>query len=119
MPFSLVSFLLPTLLTLTSAIPLNFTSPELPITNLTQSSRCASPKEYPGFLSEDCFAAVQAVYINYVVGRPDTIFEFRSPSTPPKTLNPTIRTPLVHAVSKSFTSPRKYRVMDIKSWLVW
>lgn len=105
-----------TLLTLTSASPLslafsdefpaNLTLPKPPLTtNLTAGLRC--DQEPQGvFLVEDCFAAVQALYIDRVITDPDKVYEFRSRSTPPKTKNPWMQLPIVYTVSKSPFHPR-------------
>ena len=98
------------LLTLASASPLNFTFSELvptngtlpkppTTTNLIAGARCGKePQGY--FLVEDCFAAVQALYIDRVITQPDKVYEFRSRSTPPKTRNPWLQIPLVYTISK-------------------
>ena len=99
-----------TLLTLTSASPLNLTSseaftpnvalPEPPLNkNLTAGLRCGQ-KPQPHFLVEDCYAAVQALYIDHVITHADKTYEFRSGSTPPKTKNPWMQTPVFYTVSK-------------------
>ena len=105
-----------TLLALTSTSPLNLTfSEEFPAngtlpkppltTNLTAGRRC--DQEPQGvFLVEDCFAAVQALYIDHVITDPDKVYEFRPRSTPPKTKNPWMQLPIVYTVSKSPFLPR-------------
>ena len=113
-------FFLLTLLTLTSAAPLNLTFSEailanatlpspLPTTNLIAGARCAKkPQSY--WLVEDCFAAVQALYIDRVITQPDKVYEFRSRSTPAKTRNPWMEIPLVYTVSKG-PLPSTYEVI--------
>lgn len=103
------------LLTLTSAAPLNFTISEAvppnltlpkppPNTNLIANARCGK-KPLGYFLVEDCFAAVQALYIDRLIAQPDKVYEFRSRSTPPTTRNPWIVIPLVYTVSKGPLPP--------------
>lgn len=105
------------LLSLTSASPLNFTFPEVflanvtltnppPTANLIAGARCE--RESQGYwLVEDCFAAVQALYIDRVITQPNKVYEFRSRSTAPKTRNEWVEIPLVYTVSKG-PLPFKY-----------
>ena len=97
-------------LTISEAFPANVTLPEPPLTlNLTAGPRC-DPKPQSEFLVEDCFAAVQALYIDRVITDPDKVYEFRSRTTPPKTKNPWMKTPIVYTVSK--------RTLPSKSWSI-
>ena len=97
-------------LTLISASPLNLTYPEAlpanvtllepPLTpNLTAGLRC-DQRIQSQFLVEDCFATVQALYIEHCIIEPDKVYEFRPRSTPPKTKNPWMQVPIVYTVSK-------------------
>ena len=98
------------LLTLTSASPLNLTFSKVfpanvtlakppPNTNLIAGARCGrEPQGY--WLKEDCFAAVQALYIDRVITQPNKVYEFRSRTTAPKTRNEWMKIPLVYTVSK-------------------
>ena len=114
-------FFLLTLLTLTSAAPLNLTfsdalhtnvtlSQQPLTTDLTAGARCGK-KPQGHWLVVDCFAAVQAFYIDHVITQPDKVYEFRSRSTPAKTRNPWMQTPLVYTVSKE-PLPSTYEVIE-------
>ena len=97
-------------LTLTFASPLNLTFSKVfpanvtlakppPNTELTARARCGSkPQGY--WLVEDCFAAVQALYIDRVITQPNKVYEFRSRTAAPRTGNEWMKTPLVYTVSK-------------------
>ena len=87
-------------LTFSEAFPANVTLPEPPLTpNLTAGLRCEQ-KVQGQFLVEDCFATVQALYIDHVITEPDKMYEFRPRHTPPKTKNPWMQLPIVYTVSK-------------------
>ena len=55
------------------------------------------------FLVEDCYAAIQKLYIYDVLRHPHETFEFMAQNSRPKTQYPRIRTPAFYTVSKSLT----------------
>ena len=96
----------PVNLTYTEAYPANVTFLEPPLTpNLTAGLRCEQ-RIQSHFLVEDCFAAVQALYIDHCITEPDKVYEFRPRSTPPKTKYPWMQVPIVYTVSKRTFHPR-------------
>lgn len=105
-----LTFAFPLNLTFSEAFPANVTLPESPLTpDLTAGRRCEF-FEQGDFLVEDCFAAVQALYIDHVITDPDKVYEFRSWGTPPKTENPWMQLPIVYTVSK--------RPLPSKAWSI-
>lgn len=70
-------------------------------TNLTATSRCSSSQDWQAyaFLVEDCFTAIQRVYIEEVIRRPDETYEFVAEGSYPKTKNPWVRTPAQYTVN--------------------
>ena len=71
--------------------------------NLTATNRCADSPDWQAyaFLVEDCFTAIQRVYIEEVLNkRPDEVYEFVAPSSSPRTMNPWVRTPSQYIVSQ-------------------
>ena len=88
---------------LTHAAPLELTMPK----NLTGLSRCTRSKDWQAyaFLVEDCFTAIQRLYIEEVLRKPDTIYEFVTTGTYPKTLHPKMRTPTEFTVSEYHSIP--------------
>ena len=96
--------------TYSEAFPANVTLTEPPLTpNLTAGLRCEQ-RIQTRFLVEDCFAAVQALYIEHCITEPDKVYEFRPRSTPPKTKNPWMQVPIVYTVSK--------RPFQSKAWCI-
>lgn len=71
-------------------------------TNLTATDRCSSSQEWTayGFLIEDCFTAIQRVYIEELLRKPDEIYEFVAEGTQPKRKYPWVRTPAQYNVSE-------------------
>ncbi|MCJ1459830.1 hypothetical protein MMC28_010209, partial [Mycoblastus sanguinarius] len=93
-------FLSPLLfLNLASCIP--FTTLPSDISNLTSVSRCTSASSWQarGFLIEDCFAAIQHLFIEEVLTNPDVTHEFVAGGTLPETKNPYMITPREYTVS--------------------
>ena len=88
---------------LTSAAPLELTMPM----NLTELSRCTRSKDWQAyaFLVEDCFTAIQRLYIEEVLRKPDAIYEFVTTGTYRKTLHPWMRTPAEYTVSEYHSVP--------------
>lgn len=71
-------------------------------TNLTETNRCSSSRDWRayGFLIEDCFTAIQRIYIDEVVRKsPHEVYEFIAEGTYPKTRNPSVRTPSQYIVN--------------------
>lgn len=70
--------------------------------NLTATNRCSSSPDWQAyaFLVEDCFTAIQRVYIERVLQRPDEMYEFVAEGTYPETRNPWVRTPFEYTVSE-------------------
>lgn len=79
-------------------LPLNLNT----FKNLTATNRCSSSQECQAyaFLIEDCFTAIQRVYIEEVIRRPDEMYEFFAGGTYPKTSKPWVRTPSQYTVSE-------------------
>ena len=88
---------------LTHAAPLELTTPK----NLTALSRCTRSKDWQAyaFLVEDCFTAIQRLYIEEVLRKPDTIYEFVTTGTHQKTLHPKIRNARVFTVCDYHSIP--------------
>ena len=92
-------------LALTAASPLNLSYFESFAPNLTAISRCTPSDTYRKwtsnyFLVEDCFAAVNQVFIDYVARGPDIPYEFHALGWTHVTKNPWIRTPAKWTVSE-------------------
>ena len=101
--------------TYSEAFPANVTLPEPPLTpNLTVGLRCEQ-RIRSQFLVEDCFAAVQALYIDHVITEPDKVYEFRPRNTPAKTKSPWMQVPIVYTVSKSPLASKAWSIgsMDL------
>ncbi|KAM0797552.1 hypothetical protein BDR22DRAFT_435450 [Usnea florida] len=79
------------------AAPLEKTMPK----NLTASSRCTRSQDWQAyaFLVEDCYTAIQRLYIEEVLKKPDAIYEFITVGTYPRTLHPWMRTPIEYTVN--------------------
>ncbi|KAL9129376.1 MAG: hypothetical protein Q9175_007309 [Cornicularia normoerica] len=75
--------------------------------NLTATKRCSSSQDWQayGFLVEDCFTAIQRVYIEEVLRNPDEVYEFTATGTYPKTQHPRVRTPAQYTVSEYHPVP--------------
>ena len=73
--------------------------------NLTATNRCSDSPDWQAyaFLVEDCYAAVQRLYIGEVLRKPDESFEFISRYGHHRTKRPWIRTPVQIPVSESFS----------------
>ena len=71
--------------------------------NLTATNRCSDSADWQAyaFLVEDCYAAVQRLYIEDVLRKPDISFEFISRYGHHRTKRPWIRTPAQISVSES------------------
>ncbi|CAD6591248.1 MAG: hypothetical protein ASARMPREDX12_005046 [Alectoria sarmentosa] len=85
------------LLTLALAAPLDLAASP----NLTATNRCSSSPDWQAyaFLIEDCFTAIQSVYIQHVLQRPDEMYEFVAEGSYPETRNPWVRTPSEYTVN--------------------
>ena len=71
--------------------------------NLTARNRCSTSPEWQAyaFLVEDCFTAIQRVYIEEVLKKPSyEIYEFIAEGTYPRTTHPSVRTPAQYTVSE-------------------
>ena len=70
--------------------------------NLTTRERCSRSEEWQAyaFLVEDCFTAIQAVYLDKVLNKPLELYEFVGRGTYPKTKKPYVRTPTQFVVSE-------------------
>lgn len=85
--------------------------PSLPL-NASSNGNCASTAKYPNWNSndwviEDCFSAVQQVYLKEVLTHPDEAYEFVALGVPPT------RVPL-----DSQRTPRKYIVSKLGHRLI-
>ena len=71
--------------------------------NLTATNRCSNSPDWQAyaFLVEDCYAAVQRLYIEEVLRRPDVSFEFISRYGHHKVTRPWLRLPVQISVSES------------------
>lgn len=107
----LLLLLLPFLALLALAAPPLEPSPPLDLTtttanpapNLTATTRCAKSRDWQAyaFLVEDCFTAIQQVYIDEVVKKPaQQVYEFIAEGDYRKTSNPSVRTPAQYTVSQ-------------------
>lgn len=105
MPFVLFLFS-----TLAVAAPLDLPLDLGTFRNLTATKRCSDSPDWQAyaFLVEDCYAAVQRLYIEEVLRKPDVSFEFISRHGPHSAKRPWIRTPVQIAVSES--SPFAFHV---------
>lgn len=74
--------------------------------NLTATNRCSKSREWRayGFLIEDCFTAIQGLYINEVLKKPNELYEFVAGGSSPTTRNPWVRTPSQYTVSEYITT---------------
>lgn len=74
--------------------------------NLTATNRCSNSPDWQAyaFLVEDCFTAIQRVYIEEVLKNPNQLYEFTAQGTHPKTQNPWLRTPAQYTVSEYITT---------------
>ena len=70
--------------------------------NLTATNRCSNSPEWKahGFLVEDCFPAVQRLYVDEVRRNPDEKYEFSNLGRQRRTGKPWIRTPVQITVSE-------------------
>lgn len=70
--------------------------------NLTAKNRCSSSPDWQAyaFLVEDCFTAIQRLYIEDFLKHPDTTYEFLAPGSRHRTEKPSIRTPAQYTVSE-------------------
>ena len=68
--------------------------------NLTATNRCSDSQDWQAyaFLVEDCFTAIQRVYIEKVLRNPNENYEFVAPGTRHKTKKSSIRTPAQYTV---------------------
>ena len=69
---------------------------------LAQAGHCDTVGNWQAyaFLVEDCFRAIQQLYIENVIRHPDEIYEFRSFGARPKTSYTTVPTPASIVVSE-------------------
>ena len=97
MPFVLLLFF-----TLTLAAPLDLSLDIATFKNLTATTRCSSSQDWQAyaFLVEDCYAAIQRVYIERMLNHPDEAYEFVAPGAPRRSKKPGIRTPAQYTVSE-------------------
>lgn len=88
--------------TLALAAPLDQIFTLNAFTNLTATNRCSSSQDWQAyaFLVEDCFTAIQRVYIEEVIRRPVETYEFVAEGSYPKTKYPWVRTPAQYTVSE-------------------
>ena len=73
------------------------------VQNLTAVDRCSTSPGWQAyaFLVEDCFGAIQRIYIEEVLKKPGhEIFEFIAAGNQPKTGHPSVRTPSQYTVSE-------------------
>lgn len=96
---------------LARAAPLEVTMPK----NLTESSRCTRSQDWQAyaFLVEDCYTAIQRLYIEEVLKNPDAIYEFITTGTYPQTRHPWKRTPIEYTVSEYHSVPNIDAVVGI------
>ena len=89
--------------TLAVAAPLDLPLDVSTLRNLTATNRCSDSADWQAyaFLVEDCYAAVQRLYIEEVLRKPDLSFEFISRYGHHSTKRPWIRTPVQISVSES------------------
>ena len=75
--------------------------------NLTEPNRCTRSEDWQAyaFLVEDCYTAIQRLYIEEVLKKPDAIYEFVTTGTSPQTLHPRMRTPTEYTVSEYHSVP--------------
>ena len=95
------------------AVPLDLSLDLGTFRNLTATNRCSDSADWQAhaFLVEDCYAAVQRLYIEEVLRKPDVSdvsFEFISRYGHHRTKRPWIRTPVQISVSES--SPFAFHV---------
>ena len=83
--------------------------------NLTESSRCTRSEDWQAyaFLVEDCYTAIQRLYIEEVLKKPDAIYEFITIGTHPQTLHPRMRTPIEYTVREYCSVPAVSAVVGI------
>ena len=83
--------------------------------NLTEPSRCTRSEDWQAyaFLVEDCYTAIQRLYIEEVLKKPDAIYEFITTGTYPQTLHPWMRTPTEYTVSEYHSVPTIYAVVGV------
>ena len=95
------------LFTLAFAAPLDLPLDIDTFKNLTATDRCSNSQEWQAyaFLVEDCFTAIQRLYIEEILRNPDEIYEFLAAGTTRRTKNPWIRTPAQYTVSELPPSP--------------
>lgn len=88
------------------AAPLNLPLDLDAFKNVTATNRCSTSREWRayGFLIEDCFTAIQSLYINEVLKKRNEIYEFVAGGTSPTTPNPWVRTPSQYTVSEYITT---------------
>ena len=79
-------------------LPLDLTN----LKNLTTMNRCSSSPDWQAyaFLVEDCYTAIQRIYIERMLRDPDELYEFVAQGAPRTTKKPGIRTPLQYTVSE-------------------
>ena len=89
--------------TLAVAAPLDLPLDLGTFRNLTSTNRCSDSEDWQAyaFLVEDCYAAVQRLYIEEVLQKPDVSFEFISRYAHHSTKSPWLRTPVQISVSES------------------
>lgn len=70
--------------------------------NLTATDRCSDSPGWqaPDFLAEDCFVAIQRVYIEKVLQKPNELYEFYARGSYPTTKKPSVRTPVKYTVGR-------------------
>lgn len=75
--------------------------------SLRLASRCDSRHHWQAyaFLVEDCFTAIQQMYISDVMRHPDVVYEFTSPGTRAKARHPRVQTPSWITVGKLLPKP--------------
>ena len=106
----MILFVLLLFSTLAVAAPLDLPLDLGTFRNLTATSRCSDSADWQAyaFLVEDCYAAVQRLYIEDVLRKPDVSYEFISRYGHHGTKRPWIRTPVQISVRES--SPLAFHV---------
>lgn len=95
----LILFLFPAL---ALAAPLDLPLDLVTFRNLTSTDRCSNSADWQAyaFLVEDCYTAIQRVYIQEVLRKPEERFEFIARGIQHRTKKPWIRTPVHFTVGE-------------------
>lgn len=84
------------------AAPLDLPLDLVTFRNLTSTDRCSNSPDWQAyaFLVEDCYTAIQRVYIEEVLRKSEEKFEFIARGAQPRTKKPWIRTPVHFTVGE-------------------